>query len=121
MAAPTAVSEAVPIISLRVNPTPFFRFEFIIAPGISLSFSFRLPRGSSQPQGQIHATLRQLWFQIPSVFITIELPAYLYGAKGLCNRRSGSALLRASPSDVQILTVRQWRTSSRITPELPSN
>src|SRR4029077_16671805 len=41
MAVPTAANEAVPIISPRVNPTPLLRFEFIIAPRVSLSFPFQ--------------------------------------------------------------------------------
>jgi hypothetical protein len=32
MAVPTAANEAVPISLLRVNPTPFLRFGFVIAP-----------------------------------------------------------------------------------------
>jgi hypothetical protein len=48
MVVPTAANEAAPIISLRVNPTPFLRFEFIIALRICLSFSFQLPMRTPQ-------------------------------------------------------------------------
>jgi hypothetical protein len=88
MAVPTAASETVPIIALRANPTPFLRLEFNIAPRINLSFLFPLPRGPTQLRGQIHSSLWQLEFQILSVLIIIELCGYLYGAKGLRNRRS---------------------------------
>ena len=64
MAVPTAANETVPIISLRVNPTPFLRLEFNIAPVSNFSFPFPLPRGPTQLRGQIHSSLWQLEFQI---------------------------------------------------------
>ena len=62
LAVPTATNEAVLIISLRVNPILFLRFEFIIAARFSLLFPFEFPRDlisciakSSQFYGNCHS------------------------------------------------------------------
>jgi hypothetical protein len=60
LAVPTVANEVVLIISRRVNPILFLRFEFIIATRFSLSFPIQFSRGPTQLRGQIHSSLWQL-------------------------------------------------------------